>query len=203
MRRSTRRRLHGVVDRRGHVLRHAQPADDPADASSIRCSGSSAPATSSGPPPIRWPAASSSAPPPAAPPVELAETRSTPDGHSQPAGCYEPRRGGGRPRSAYDIGHRGRAGWPQWTAQTQKAWTSTSPSTTSGQVQPGQLEGLDVDSLLRGIYRYRQAPQVAKANTAQILVSGVAMPEALCVAGLWPTNGDAAADVWSVTSRTS
>ena len=41
--------------------------------------------------------------------------------------------------------------------------------------QPPEPEGLDVEGLLRGIYRYRQAPE-KRSNVAQILVSGVAMP---------------------------
>ncbi len=45
-------------------------------------------------------------------------------------------------------------------------------------VQPAEPEGLDVEGLLRGIYRYRPAPD-KRSHTAQILASGVAMPEAL------------------------
>jgi pyruvate dehydrogenase E1 component len=66
-------------------------------------------------------------------------------------------------------------------------------------VQPAEPEGLDVEALLRGIYRYRPAPEKRK-HTAQILASGVAMPEALRAAGLLADEWDVAADVWSVTS---
>ena len=50
-------------------------------------------------------------------------------------------------------------------------------------VQPAEPEGLDVEGLLRGIYRYRPAPE-QKSKQAQILASGVAMPEALRAADL-------------------
>ncbi len=66
-------------------------------------------------------------------------------------------------------------------------------------VQPAEPEGLDVEALLRGIYRYRPAPD-KRTHTAQILASGVAMPEALRAAELLADEWDVAADVWSVTS---
>jgi pyruvate dehydrogenase E1 component len=66
-------------------------------------------------------------------------------------------------------------------------------------VQPAEPEGLDVEGLLRGIYRYRPAPE-KRTNVAQILVSGVAMPSALKAAELLAEDWDVAADVWSVTS---
>ncbi len=66
-------------------------------------------------------------------------------------------------------------------------------------VQPAEPEGLDVEGLLRGIYRYRPASEPRK-YPAQILASGVAMPEALRAADLLAADWDVAADVWSVTS---
>ncbi|MGB0971893.1 MAG: pyruvate dehydrogenase (acetyl-transferring), homodimeric type [Mycobacterium sp.] len=66
-------------------------------------------------------------------------------------------------------------------------------------VQPAEPAGLDVEGVLRGIYCYRSAPE-SKANAAQILTSGVAMPEALRAAELLAQEWDVAADVWSVTS---
>ncbi|PRC42971.1 pyruvate dehydrogenase (acetyl-transferring), homodimeric type, partial [Mycobacterium sp. ITM-2017-0098] len=66
-------------------------------------------------------------------------------------------------------------------------------------VQPAEPEDVDVDGLLRGIYRYQKAPE-GKANTAQILTSGVGMPSALKAAELLADEWDVAADVWSVTS---
>jgi pyruvate dehydrogenase E1 component len=65
--------------------------------------------------------------------------------------------------------------------------------------QPAEPEGLDVEGLLRGIYRYRPAPE-KKAKQAHILVSGVGMPSAIRAAELLADEWDVAADVWSVTS---
>ncbi len=65
--------------------------------------------------------------------------------------------------------------------------------------QPAEPENLDVDGLLRGIYRYRAAAE-KRTNTAQILASGVSMPEALRAAEMLAERWDVAADVWSVTS---
>jgi pyruvate dehydrogenase E1 component len=66
-------------------------------------------------------------------------------------------------------------------------------------VQPAEPENLDAEALLRGMYRYRAAAE-PRTNTAQILASGVAMPEALRAADLLAEEWDVAADVWSVTS---
>ncbi|MGV0627095.1 pyruvate dehydrogenase (acetyl-transferring), homodimeric type [Mycolicibacter minnesotensis] len=65
-------------------------------------------------------------------------------------------------------------------------------------VQPAEPEGFDPEGLLRGIYRFRKAEPAA--HTAQILASGVAVPEALRAADLLAADWDVAADVWSVTS---
>jgi pyruvate dehydrogenase E1 component len=65
-------------------------------------------------------------------------------------------------------------------------------------VQPPEPEGLDVEGVLRGIYRYR--PAAGRKLQAQILASGVSMPEALRAADLLAADWDVAADVWSVTS---
>jgi pyruvate dehydrogenase E1 component len=66
-------------------------------------------------------------------------------------------------------------------------------------VQPAEPEGVDVEALLRGIYRFRRAPE-KRTHVAQILASGVGMPEAVRAADLLAEEWDVAADVWSVTS---
>jgi pyruvate dehydrogenase E1 component len=66
-------------------------------------------------------------------------------------------------------------------------------------VQPPEPDDLDVEGVLRGIYRYRPAAEREKLP-AQILASGVSMPEALRAADLLAADWDVAADVWSVTS---
>jgi pyruvate dehydrogenase E1 component len=66
-------------------------------------------------------------------------------------------------------------------------------------VQPAEPENLDVEGLLRGLYRYAEAP-AGDGPRAQILVSGVTMPDALraqeTLRGEWGVR----ADVWSATS---
>jgi pyruvate dehydrogenase E1 component len=66
-------------------------------------------------------------------------------------------------------------------------------------VQPAEPDGLDVEGLLRGIYRYRASAE-QRTFAAQILASGVSMPDALRAADLLAADWDVAADVWSVTS---
>ena len=65
--------------------------------------------------------------------------------------------------------------------------------------QPAEPEHLDVENLLRGMYRFRAATE-KRTSAAQILASGVSMPAALRAADLLAEHWDVAADVWSVTS---
>src|SRR5690606_8509203 len=65
-------------------------------------------------------------------------------------------------------------------------------------VQPAEPEGLDVEGLLRGIYRYR--PATGHGPRAQILASGTAMQWALRAQELLQQDWGVAADVWLVTS---
>jgi len=69
-------------------------------------------------------------------------------------------------------------------------------------VQPAEDENLDVEGLLKGIYRFRGQPQAEGDNapTIQLLTSGVAMPWALKAQQLLADEWSVAADVWSVTS---
>jgi pyruvate dehydrogenase E1 component len=70
-------------------------------------------------------------------------------------------------------------------------------------VQPAQPAGLDVEALLRGLYRYQAAPEVPNgAPRAQILASGSAMPWALEAQARLAEEWGVAADVWSATSWT-
>ena len=67
--------------------------------------------------------------------------------------------------------------------------------------QPGAPEHLDVDALLRGLYRYAASPIDAQDKPrAQLLASGVAMTAALKAQRLLAQEWGVAADVWSVTS---
>ncbi|MEU1753921.1 pyruvate dehydrogenase (acetyl-transferring), homodimeric type [Micromonospora matsumotoense] len=69
--------------------------------------------------------------------------------------------------------------------------------------QPVEPSELDVEGLLRGIYRYAAAPQVdGDAPKANILASGTGMQWALKAQQLLAQDWGVAADVWSVTSWT-
>lgn len=65
-------------------------------------------------------------------------------------------------------------------------------------IQPAEPAGIDVDGLLRGMYKYRAA--TAGTIPAQILASGVAVPWALDAQEILANDWNVAADVWSVTS---
>ncbi|MFC0437357.1 pyruvate dehydrogenase (acetyl-transferring), homodimeric type [Kutzneria buriramensis] len=65
--------------------------------------------------------------------------------------------------------------------------------------QPAEPENLDVEGLLRGLYRYATAPG-ATGPRAQILVSGVTMPDAMRAQELLAEEWGVQADVWSATS---
>jgi pyruvate dehydrogenase E1 component len=67
-------------------------------------------------------------------------------------------------------------------------------------VQPPVPDGLDVDGLLRGLYRYRASD--AQGPRAQLLASGTGMQWALRAARLLAQDWGVAADVWSATSWT-
>jgi pyruvate dehydrogenase E1 component len=66
-------------------------------------------------------------------------------------------------------------------------------------VQPAEPENLDVEGLLRGLYRYQPAPEGAGPR-AQILAAGVALPWALRAQQLLADEWGVRADVWSATS---
>ncbi|MFJ6196169.1 pyruvate dehydrogenase (acetyl-transferring), homodimeric type [Micromonospora sp. NPDC092111] len=67
--------------------------------------------------------------------------------------------------------------------------------------QPAEPAGVDVEGLVKGIYRYAAAPQV-DGPKANILASGTGMQWALKAQQLLAQDWGVAADVWSVTSWT-
>jgi pyruvate dehydrogenase E1 component len=71
-------------------------------------------------------------------------------------------------------------------------------------VQPAEPDDLDVDGLLKGLYRYAPAPSLGttEAPRAQILASGTGMQWALQAQKLLAQDWGVAADVWSATSWT-
>ncbi|MPZ94875.1 MAG: pyruvate dehydrogenase (acetyl-transferring), homodimeric type [Propionibacteriales bacterium] len=69
-------------------------------------------------------------------------------------------------------------------------------------VQPVEPEALDVEGLLKGMYRFRQQPHAEGdgAPRIQLLASGIALPWALKAQQILADEWAVAADVWSVTS---
>jgi pyruvate dehydrogenase E1 component len=69
--------------------------------------------------------------------------------------------------------------------------------------QPAEPADLDVTGLLKGLYRYAEAPEVeGEAPGAQILASGVGVRWALEAQRMLAEEWGVAADVWSATSWT-
>jgi pyruvate dehydrogenase E1 component len=66
-------------------------------------------------------------------------------------------------------------------------------------VQPAEPADLDVDGLLRGIYRYAPSPRT-DGPQVRLLASGVAMPWALQARDMLAEQWGVGAEVWSVTS---
>jgi pyruvate dehydrogenase E1 component len=69
--------------------------------------------------------------------------------------------------------------------------------------QPPEPEGLDVEALLRGLYRYAEAPDVAgngESPRVQLLGSGTGLRWAIDAQQLLAKDWGVAADVWSATS---
>ena len=67
--------------------------------------------------------------------------------------------------------------------------------------QPAEPENLDVDGLLKGLYKYADAP-AGDGPEVQILVSGVTMPDALKAQKMLAEEWGVRAAVWSATSWT-
>jgi pyruvate dehydrogenase E1 component len=70
--------------------------------------------------------------------------------------------------------------------------------------QPAEPEGVDIDGLLRGLYRFRDAPAArddgASRPRVSILASGSAMLAAQRAQELLASDWNVAADLWSATS---
>ena len=66
--------------------------------------------------------------------------------------------------------------------------------------QPGAPDNLDVEGLLKGMYRYAYSSLDGERPRAQVLASGVAMTAALKAQRMLADEWGVAADLWSVTS---
>ncbi|HSA40884.1 MAG TPA: pyruvate dehydrogenase (acetyl-transferring), homodimeric type, partial [Mycobacterium sp.] len=121
------------------------------------------------------------------------------DGHSMLLAATNPAVVAYDPAFAYEVAHIIESGLQRMFGENPENIYFYMTIYNEPYQQPAEPEGLDLDGLLKGIYRYRAAT-ARRGNTAQILASGVSMPEALRAADLLAEKWDVAADVWSVTS---
>ncbi|WP_369047461.1 pyruvate dehydrogenase (acetyl-transferring), homodimeric type [Sinomonas sp. P10A9] len=135
------------------------------------------------------------------------------DGHSPLLAATNPAVVTYDPAYGYEIGHIVRAGLERMYGGSAADPNVMYYLTVYNEpiVQPAEPEGLDVEALLKGMYRL-PAPTVddvpafarlgADAPRAQLLASGVAVPWALEARRILAEDWSVAADVWSVTSWT-
>jgi pyruvate dehydrogenase E1 component len=125
------------------------------------------------------------------------------DGHSPLLASTNPAVIGYDPAYAYEIGHIVRDGLRRMYGDNPENIFYYLTVYNEPMVQPAEPAGLDVEGVLRGIYRLAGPPEsVASANgpQAQVLASGVGVPWALEAQQLLAQDWGVAASVWSVTS---
>ena len=122
------------------------------------------------------------------------------DGHSPILAATNPAVVTYDPAYTYEIGHIMRDGLQRMYGGTHPDPNVMYYITVYNEpiVQPAEPEGLDVDGVLRGIYKLKASDSAG--TKAQILASGVAVPWALEAQQLLAEDWGISADVWSVTS---
>jgi len=122
------------------------------------------------------------------------------DGHSPLLASTNPAVITYDPAYGYEIGHIMRAGLDRMYGGAHPDPNVMYYLTVYNEpiVQPAEPEGLDVEGVLRGIYKL--STSAALGPKAQILASGVAVPWALEAQQLLADDWNVSADVWSVTS---
>jgi pyruvate dehydrogenase E1 component len=121
------------------------------------------------------------------------------DGHSQLLASTNPAVVAYDPAFAYEVAYIVESGLARMFGENPENVFFYITIYNEPYVQPAEPENLDVEQLLRGMYRFRAASE-KRSSTAQILASGVSMPDALRAADMLAQRWDVAADVWSVTS---
>ncbi|MCP2030757.1 pyruvate dehydrogenase E1 component [Okibacterium sp. HSC-33S16] len=124
------------------------------------------------------------------------------DGHSPLLASTNPATITYDPAYGYEIGHIMRAGLERMYGGAHEDPNVMYYLTVYNEpiVQPAEPENLDVDGLLRGIYKLKGAE--TEGPRAQLLASGVSVPWALEAQQLLAQDWGVSADVWSVTSWT-
>jgi len=121
------------------------------------------------------------------------------DGHSLLLASTNPAAVTYDPAFAYEIAHIVESGLTRMYGENPENVFFYITIYNEPYVQPAEPENFDPEGVLRGMYRFRAAPE-KRSSTAQILASGVSMPEAIKAADMLAEKWDVAADVWSVTS---
>ncbi|WP_411721066.1 pyruvate dehydrogenase (acetyl-transferring), homodimeric type [Mycetocola sp.] len=124
------------------------------------------------------------------------------DGHSALLASTNPATVTYDPAYGYEIGHIMRTGLERMYGGEHEDPNVMYYITVYNEpiVQPAEPENLDVDGLVRGIYKLKDSQ--ASGPKAQLLASGVAVPWALEAQKLLEEDWGVSADVWSVTSWT-
>ncbi|WP_024818014.1 pyruvate dehydrogenase (acetyl-transferring), homodimeric type [Arthrobacter sp. 31Y] len=133
------------------------------------------------------------------------------DGHSPILASTNPAVKTYDPAYGYEIGHIIRHGLEQMygpDADAQGTGTASDKNVmyyltvyNEPITQPAEPENLDINGLLKGIYRLAEAPTGDNNRpTANILASGVSVPWAIEAARILNEDWNVAATVWSVTS---
>ncbi|MFL6179193.1 MAG: transketolase-like TK C-terminal-containing protein, partial [Actinomycetes bacterium] len=121
------------------------------------------------------------------------------DGHSHLIAASNPAVVAYDPAFAFEIGHIVRDGLRRMYGDDSENVYYYLTMYNEPITQPAEPEGLDVDALLRGLYRY-QPSDSSHDLRAQVLASGSIMPAALRAQQLLAEDWSVSADVWSVTS---
>jgi pyruvate dehydrogenase E1 component len=122
------------------------------------------------------------------------------DGHSHILASTNPAVIAYDPAFGYEIGHIVRAGLERMYGGKHEDPNVMYYLTVYNEpiTQPSEPEGLDVEGVVKGIYRLKASD--AEGPKAQLLASGVAVPWALDAQKILAEDWGVSADVWSVTS---
>ena len=121
------------------------------------------------------------------------------DGHSHLLASTNPAVVAYDPAFGYEVGHIVKDGLRRMYGEDSENIYYYITLYNEPYVQPAEHENVDVDGIVRGIYKYQDATQKRDLN-AQLLASGVGVNWAIKAQKLLLEDWGVAADVWSVTS---
>ncbi|HLU60437.1 MAG TPA: pyruvate dehydrogenase (acetyl-transferring), homodimeric type, partial [Pseudonocardia sp.] len=121
------------------------------------------------------------------------------DGHSQLLAATNPAVVAYDPAFSYEVAHIVKDGLRRMVGEDPENVIYYLTVYNEPYVQPAEPEDLDVEGLLRGIYRYAASPR-SEGPQVRLLASGVAVPWALRARDLLAEQWGVGAEVWSVTS---